>query len=734
MDILNVSEYNYLKENLGRHPNEMEQHIVNAEWSEHCSYKSSKIHLRKFPTDGDRIVKGPGYDAGVIDVGDGYVITVHIESHNHPSAVEPHGGAATGVGGVLRDILSMGTRPIALLNALRFGNIDNDNSFSNKKNQWLLKNVVRGIADYGNCIGVPTVGGEVEFDSSFDNYCLVDIASIGHGKQSKLVKNKAKKGDIIILAGNPTGKDGIHGASFASSNLDEENRSAVQIPDPFLEKVLLEATIDAIDKKCIKALKDLGGGGLSCCLSETADSLKKGFEIELSNVHLKHHDITDTEIMISESQERMLYVTSIKMKNKLFKILDEHNIKYSVIGKVNNNKNLTIKKNGRLIAKMPAKLVAHAPLLDRPSKKPFYLDDINKSFIEPNVPKDLQNSILSMISDPNLCSKNWIYQQFDYEVGIRTVSKPGFSDSSVLKLDNGRFITFNLDGNSKHCYIDPYQGTLGCIAESVRNSICVGADPIGIVDHLQFGNPENEQIFWTFLESVRAIRDFCTYMGIPVVGGKVSLYNETKIGPIKPSPVIGTLGLIENKNSIISSILQTGDQIFIIGITNDEMGGSEYYEHYHKTTGGKVPAINLKDQKKIFEIIKTLLKTNWVSAVHDCSKGGIVIYLLEMSIQSDLGLIVDINKIPNTCKRLDHVLFSETQNRFIISTQYPGKIRDFLSGEKIPFANIGMVTDEKNCILKSNEKTIFNVQISELIEKYDNSISRILEKNPKQIS
>ena len=734
MDILNVSEYNYLKENLGRHPNEMEQHIVNAEWSEHCSYKSSKIHLRKFPTDGDRIVKGPGYDAGVIDVGDGYVITVHIESHNHPSAVEPHGGAATGVGGVLRDILSMGTRPIALLNALRFGNIDNDNSFSNKKNQWLLKNVVRGIADYGNCMGVPTVGGEVEFDSSFDNYCLVDVASIGHGKQSKLVKNKAMKGDIIILAGNPTGKDGIHGASFASSNLDEDNRSAVQIPDPFLEKVLLEATIDAIDKKCIKALKDLGGGGLSCCLSETADSLKKGFEIELSNVHLKHHDITDTEIMISESQERMLYVTSIKMKNKLFKILDEHNIKYSVIGKVNNNKNLTIKKNGRLIAKMPAKLVAHAPLLDRPSKKPSYLDDINKSFIEPNVPKDLQDSILSMISNPNLCSKNWIYQQFDYEVGIRTVSKPGFSDSSVLKLDNGRFITFNLDGNSKHCYIDPYQGTLGCIAESVRNSICVGAYPIGIVDHLQFGNPENEQIFWTFLESVRAIRDFCTYMGIPVVGGKVSLYNETKSGPIKPSPVIGTLGLIENKNSIMSSILQTGDQIFIIGMTNDELGGSEYYEHYHKTIGGKVPAINLKDQKKIFEIIKTILKKNWVSAVHDCSKGGIVISLLEMSIQSNMGLIVDINKIPNTCKRLDHVLFSETQNRFIISTQYPGKIRGFLSGEKIPFANIGMVTDERYCILKSNEKTIFNAQISELIDKYDNSISRILEKNPKQIS
>jgi phosphoribosylformylglycinamidine synthase subunit PurL len=734
MDILNASEYNFLKESLGRHPNELEQHIVNAEWSEHCSYKSSKIHLRTFPTDGDRVIKGRGYDAGVIDVGNGYVITVHIESHNHPSAVEPHGGAATGVGGVLRDILSMGTRPIALLDALRFGNIDNSNLSSSKKNQWLLKNVVRGIADYGNCIGVPTVGGEVEFDSSFDNYCLVDVASIGYGKKSKLINNKAKKGDIIILAGNPTGKDGIHGASFASSNLDEENRSAVQIPDPFLEKTLLEATMEAIDKKCIKALKDLGGGGLSCCLSETADSLKKGFEIEISNVHLKHHDITDTEIMISESQERMLYVTSNKKKIKLFRIFDEYNIKYSVIGKVNNNKNLIIRNNGKVVAKMPSKLIAHAPLLDRPSEKPRYLDNINKSFIEPNVPKNLQDSILSMISDPSLSSKKWVYQQFDYEVGIRTVSKPGFSDSSVLKLDNGRFITFNLDGNSKHCYIDPYQGTLGCLAESVRNSICVGAEPIGIVDHLQFGNPENEQIFWTFLESVKAIRDFCNYMKIPVVGGKVSLYNETKGGPIKPSPVIGTIGLIENKKSIRSPILQKDDQIFIIGMTNDELGGSEYYEHYHKTVGGKVPTINLTDQKKVFDVIKTMLKTRWVSAVHDCSKGGVIISLVEMSVQSDLGITVDINKMPNTCKRVDHILFSETHNRFILSTKHPDKIKDFLSGQKIQFANIGTVTDEKNFILKSNDSIIFNIPIPELIKKYEGPILSILEKNTNKIN
>src|ERR671916_1927559 len=286
MKILSKEELDYLKNKLRRNPNEIELDIVGAEWSEHCSYKSSKKYLRLLPTKGRRVIVGPGFDAGVLDVGGGYVVTVHIESHNHPSAVEPYGGAATGVGGVLRDILSMGTRPIAVLNALRFGDIGgNRNMPSGKKNQWLLKNVVKGIADYGNCMGVPTVGGEVEFDSSFDNYCLVDVASIGHGKLDGLVKNKVRKGDIIILAGNSTGKDGINGASFASSNLDEENRSAVQIPHPFLEKVLQECTLEAIEKKCVNAMKDLGGGGLSCCLSETADNLQKGFEIELSNIH-----------------------------------------------------------------------------------------------------------------------------------------------------------------------------------------------------------------------------------------------------------------------------------------------------------------------------------------------------------------------------------------------------------------------------------------------------------------
>jgi phosphoribosylformylglycinamidine synthase len=732
MEILNQDEYKYLKKSLNREPNELEQQIINAEWSEHCSYKSSKIHIRTLPLVGNRIVTGPGFDAGVLDVGHGYVITVHIESHNHPSAVEPYGGAATGVGGVLRDILSMGTRPIALLNALRFGEIDNKDNPLNKKNQWLLKNVVKGIADYGNCMGVPTVGGEIEFDRSFDNYCLVDVASIGHGKLSSLIANRVKKDDVIILAGNSTGKDGIHGASFASSNLDEENRSAVQIPDPFLEKILQECILESIEKKFIKAMKDLGGGGLSCCLSETADNLKKGFEIDLSNIHLKQKDMTDSEIMISESQERMLIITSNNKKIKLFKLFDKYGIKYSLIGKVNNNKKLIIKKNGQVLATMPAKLIAHAPLLNRPSKKPTYLDDIDKLSKEPELPKDLKGLIFSMIANPNICSKKWVYQQFDHEVGIRTVSKPGLSDSSVLKLDNGNFVTLNLDGNSKHCYLDPYQGTLGCLAESIRNTICVGASPIGIIDHLQFGNPENDQIFWTFKESIRAIKDFCTFMKIPVVGGKVSLYNETKGGSIKPSTVIGTIGLIENKRMIRRPLSETNDIIFILGMTKEELGGSEYFEYYHKIIGGKVPRVNLSSQKKTTDAIGRMVKTDMVSSLHDCSKGGLIISLLEISIQNKMGFVVDINKIPTNCTRLDYTLFSESHDRFIFTSKHPKKVKDYLTKKMIPFAEIGFVTSDKNCKLKSGNSALVNLQLSDVIDKYENSLLNILDEKSEK--
>lgn len=687
MGVLTEQELDYLEENLKREANEIEQDIVGAEWSEHCSYKSSKKYLRLLPTKGRCVLVGPGYDAGVLDVGDGYVLTVHIESHNHPSAVEPFGGAATGVGGVIRDIMSMGTRPIAVLDALRFAPITGRGK-AVAKSKWLFKNVIKGIADYGNCIGIPTVGGEIEFDPSFEDYCLVDVASIGFGRKEDIVANQADVGDVIVLAGGSTGRDGIHGASFASKALEAENRSAVQIPDPFLEKLLLEATMEAVKQGCIKGIKDLGGGGLSCCLSETSDNLGKGFDVELTKVHAREEGMTPNELMISESQERMLYVTDNARLPALQSILDKYEIRHSVLGMVQEHQDLVVRHAGKVVAEMPSHLVAHAPLADRSSRRPSYLDRL-RTVKQPRQPANLGRVLLSLLSNPTIASKRWVYQQYDHEVGVRTVVKPGMGDAAVMRLDNGKFVAIKLDGNSKHCYLDPYQGTLGCLSEGCRNVICAGAEPVGVVDHLQFASPEDPEIYWTFTQAINAIVDYCKFMNIPVVGGKVSFYNETAKGPIKPTPVMGTLGLVENASQITRPALSPGDSIFIIGNTAPEMGGSEYYEYVHDITGGPVPKVDLQVDRQNGNAVQSLIKSGIVTCAHDCSKGGLAVATAEMAIAGSTGFKIDLDAIPNSCKRIDDLLFSESHSRYIVGTKEPDRIRRALSSAGVTFAEIG---------------------------------------------
>lgn len=687
MGVLTEQELRYLQEKLQRKPNEIEQDIVGAEWSEHCSYKSSKKFLRLLPTKGKRVLVGPGYDAGVLDVGDGYVITVHIESHNHPSAVEPFGGAATGVGGVIRDIMSMGTRPIAVFDALRFAPIDGK-SKSVAKSKWLFKNVVKGIADYGNCIGIPTVGGEIEFDPSFEDYCLVDVASIGHGKKEDVISNRAEVGDYIVLAGGSTGRDGIHGASFASRALEAENRSAVQIPDPFLEKLLMEATMEAVQAGCVKAIKDLGGGGLSCCLSETSDNLGRGFEVDISKVNAREAGMSPAELMISESQERMLYVTDAEKMPALQAIFDKYEIRYSVLGRAEGHQNLVVRHDGSVVADMPSSLVAHAPLADRQAKRPAYLDRLKK-VRTPKQPANLNKILLSLLANPTIASKQWVYHQYDHEVGVRTVVKPGAGDAAVMRLDNGRFVAMKLDGNSKHCYLDPYQGTLGCLSEGCRNVICTGAEPAGVVDHLQFGSPEDPEIFWTFSQAVNAIVDYCNFMEIPVVGGKVSFYNETAKGPIKPSPVMGTLGLIDDKSWITKSALCPGQSIFIIGQTRPEMGGSEYYEYCHGITGGTAPTVDLETDRANGRAAMKLIRNGLVLCAHDCSKGGLAVALAEMAVAGKTGFRVSLESVPNSCTRIDDLLFSESHSRYLIGTTKPEQVSKLLAAEGVRFAQIG---------------------------------------------
>jgi len=718
---LQKHEIKHIQDIIKRKLTKTELQIVAAEWSEHCSYKSSKKHLKMLPTTGPNVILEKGYDSGVLDVGDGYVVTVHIESHNHPSAVEPFGGAATGVGGVIRDILSAGTRPIAILDGLRFGDIEND-----MHARWLFKNAVSGIADYGNCLGIPTIGGEVEFDNCYKGYALVDVAAIGFGKKNRLIKNHASKGDLVVLIGGSTGRDGIGGSQFASDSLEGEDRSAVQIPDPFIEKLIIETILEARNEKCINAMKDLGGGGLSCAVSEIAESLEIGIELDVNNVHTRESGLLPDEIMISESQERMLIITSKQKLPKLRQICNKFRVTCSTIGHVKNDKMMHVKKAKKTLALLPAEFVARAPLLDRKKTKPKYLLQIKKENI---VKKTLDYSkiILKLLSSPNIASKHWVFQQYDHEVGIRTVVKPGF-DASVLRLDNGKFLSAKIDGNPKHCYLDPRQGAIGCFEEACRNVVCTGANPIGMVDHLQFGNPEDPEIFWTFMESLEGLTEYAKFLRIPCVGGKVSFYNETPSGPIKPTPLIGVLG-IKDKTPFLSTSPNNDDCLVVIGDTKDELGGSEYFEYIHRFIGGVCPRVDFTDSKINMLAVLSLIKNKLVKSVHDCSKGGLSIALSELSIFGNIGCTIDIEKIP--CEEnlsSEKILFSESHSRYllVIDKKNIKEVNHILSKKKITFAVLGKFSgDQINIKHKSKNLVKFRIDLAQ--KRYFNGLEDLLK-------
>ena len=718
---LQKHETKHIQDVIKRKLTKTELQIIAAEWSEHCSYKSSKKHLKMLPTTGRSVILEKGYDSGVLDVGDGYVVTVHIESHNHPSAVEPFGGAATGVGGVIRDILSAGTRPIAILDGLRFGDIEND-----MHARWLFKNAVSGIADYGNCLGIPTIGGEVEFDNCYKGYALVDVAAIGFGKKNRLIKNHASKGDLVVLIGGSTGRDGIGGSQFASDSLEGEDRSAIQIPDPFIEKLIIETILEARNENCINAMKDLGGGGLSCAVSEIAESLEIGIELDVNNVHTRESGLLPDEIMISESQERMLIITSKQKLPKLRQICNKFRVTCSTIGHVKNDKMMHVKKAKKTLALLPAEFVARAPLLDRKKTKPKYLLQIKK---ENRVKKtlDYSKTILKLLSSPNIASKHWVFQQYDHEVGIRTVVKPGF-DASVLRLDNGKFLSAKIDGNPKHCYLDPRQGAIGCFEEACRNVVCTGANPIGMVDHLQFGNPEDPEIFWTFMESLEGLTEYAKFLRIPCVGGKVSFYNETPSGPIKPTPLIGVLG-IKDKTPFLSVSPNNDDYLVVIGDTKDELGGSEYFEYIHRFIGGVCPRVDFTDSKINMLAVLSLIKNKLVKSVHDCSKGGLSIALSELSIFGNIGCTIDIEKIP--CEEnlsSEKILFSESHSRYllVIDKKNIEEVNHILSKKKITFAVLGKFSgDQINIKHKSKNLVKFRIDLAQ--KRYFNGLEDLLK-------
>jgi len=709
-----------LKSKIGREPTSIEMQIVAAEWSEHCSYKSTKKHLKMLPMTGPLVISEKGYDSGVLDVGGGYVITAHIESHNHPSAVEPYGGAATGVGGVIRDILSAGTRPIAILDGLRFGDIEKD-----PQARWLFKNAVTGIADYGNCLGIPTIGGEVEFDECYSNYALVDVAAVGFGKKENLIKNHAHKGDLVVLLGGSTGRDGIGGSQFASDSLESENRSAVQIPDPFIEKLIIETILEARNHNLINALKDLGGGGLSCAVSETADTLGIGIEMDVDKVHTRELGMHPDEIMISESQERMLIITSKQKLKKLQEICKKFRIVCSVIGHVTSGNRMHVKKGNKTLANISAEIVANVYLLDRPSKKPVYLESIQKEKKLGPI-SNFSKTMMKLISSPNIASKIWVYGQYDHEVGIRTVVKPG-QDASVLRLDNGKFLSVKIDGNPKQCYINPREGAIGCFEEACRNVVCTGARPIGMLDHLQFGNPEDPEIFWTFLESLKGLTDFAKYFKIPCIGGKVSLYNETPAGPIKPTPLIGVLGLID-QNPLVPLKIENEDCLIIVGDTKNELGGSEYYEYIHNFVGGNCPVVDFKESKRNMKAVLDVIKKGIIKNAHDCSKGGLAVAASELCMTNQIGCKISLDKVPGEKLNSDEILFSESHSRYLLVVEKNNlkKLETILQKNKASYKIIGKFSGNK-IQFNRGKKSLIDLSVDKAQKAWFNSLREMVQ-------
>ncbi|MHA1803377.1 MAG: phosphoribosylformylglycinamidine synthase subunit PurL [Promethearchaeota archaeon] len=709
---LEENEVNQIKTFLGREPNLTELGMFDVMWSEHCSYKSSRPKLTFFE-DAEKnyahVLAGPGQDAGVIDIGDGYCVAFRIESHNHPSAIEPYHGAATGIGGIIRDILCMGVRPIALLDPLRFGNLKN-----NPHSQWLFKHVVRGIADYGNCTGIPTIGGEVEFDPSFENNCLVNVACVGLGtiEDFKHAPSRAYfPGDFVILMGGSTGRDGIHGVTFASRTLtemSEADRPAVQIGDPFTKKIIIEATLEAIKTGYVRGLKDLGGGGLSCALSELTGDGGTGAEINLRNIYMREPGMNSFEIMLSESQERMAFIIKPEGLDTVLKIFQKYELAHAIIGKIDDSKVLKIYDGEKLVVNVPSTALSDAPVIQREERRPSYLDDL-LSQQTPELTRAIENVFYELIASENICSKEWVYRQYDHEVGIRSVVKCGDGDSGVLRIiGTEKFIAISVGTNSKHCYLDPYEGAKESVVETCGNVIANGARPMGMVNCCNFGNPEIPESYWYFSQAVKGMADICKYLRIPVVGGNVSFYNEDEVTKkaIKPTPVVMIVGLIEGEDNIVTlPFKKPGNDIFLIGETKAELGGSEYHSVIHDLEGGVPPKVDEQIIKKTWEFLFELYEKKHVLANHDVNKGGFIITLAEMCFKNNFGAELDFES-QNIELNDEEFLFSESTGRFIIETrpEVREEIAQMAQDHGVPIMRIGSIISEPRILIKGLKK------------------------------
>ena len=727
-------EYNRILDILGRKPSYTELGIYSVMWSEHCSYKNSILEIKKLPRSGGRLLVGAGEEnAGLVDIGDGLAVAFKIESHNHPSAVEPYQGAATGVGGILRDIFTMGARPIAALNSLRFGSISNKDS-DVTRTKYLFKNVVKGVGDYGNCFGVPTVGGEIYFDECYRDNPLVNAMAVGIVKHDEVAKATAKgTGNPVFIVGSSTGRDGIHGATFASEEISEASeakRPSVQVGDPFTEKLLLEASLELIKSGVVVGMQDMGAAGITCSTSEMSAKDGMGMDIDLNLVPAREENMSAYELMLSESQERMLVVVQ-KGKEEIAKqIFDKWDLNCVQIGTVTEGPNVKVSYHGNVVAEVPANtlvLGGDAPVYVRESKEPEYLKEV-QNFDQTILtePKDLNKVLLNLLSTPNITNKNWVYEQYDTQVRTNTVIMPG-GDASVVRIKGTtKALAMKTDCNGRYVYLNPYKGAMAAVCESARNVACTGAEPLAITNCLNFGNPYKPEVYHQFREAIRGIGDACKKLNTPVTGGNVSFYNESPDYAVYPTPTIGMVGLIEDIDCMTTSFFRNeGDIIAIIGNHNcsDSIGGSEYLKQQYNIVKGDAPEIDLDTESNLINTLVGLSKAKCINSAHDVSDGGLAVAIAESCVINrtlPIGCLVSI--VYNN--RPDFQLFNESHGRAVISfnKEKENIVKDICSKNNTGFTIIGKVGGKAISI---NSEVNIPLEIAK--DAYYNSISKIME-------
>ena len=671
---LSDHEYDRILELLGRAPNYLELSLFSVMWSEHCGYKNSRPLLGRFPNSAPRVLQGPGENAGVVEVGEGWALAFKVESHNHPSAVEPYEGAATGVGGIIRDILAMGARPVALLDSLRFGPLDEE------RNRYLFREVVRGIGGYGNAVGVPTVGGEVEFARAYSGNPLVNAMCVGLIRTEDLVRSRATgEGNLVVLLGSKTGRDGIHGATFASDELSEESearRSNVQVGDPFCEKMLVECCLRLLEKGLLVSLQDLGAAGITSSASEMAAKGGVGIEIDADRVPLRESGMEPYEVVISESQERMLAIVEPEKVKDVLETAERYELVGAVIGRVANHGDLRVKSAGEVVGSVPADYLADAPVYEREMVRPPYLDEVQR--LDPDdlpPPEDYHEVLIRMLAHPNLCSRRQVFEQYDHQVGADTVVLPG-ADAAVMRI-KGTPLGFAVttDGRGRHCYLDPRGGGAATVAEAYRNLSCVGAEPIAVTNCLNFGSPEKQEIYYQLAACIEGMAEACEALGTPVVSGNVSLYNETEAGAVYPTPVVGMVGVMKDvRRHATPAFKREGDIVVVLGggpRSPDEspLAGSDYLDIVHGKVAGIPPRPDLAAERQASDLVRSMIESGLVDTAHDLSRGGEAVALAEMALAGGIGFAYEEEEIEGLVRTGGAVetLFGEEGASFLVA-------------------------------------------------------------------